>query len=237
MQEAAAERERLRRALYRPGAGDAERQRYERAAAEAVPALPQGDPAPGPRSPARDARARRWPRRAPSAALPAVAVLVVAGGLLAWPVAAGSAPGPTPSASATPAPSGSPDAVRAVWRPDVRALGTAYTDAGVVQSFHGRGPATAVLDADALPGDGGRLSVVLAPSDTALVGWQVRRAVPVDGASDQLIAARSVTERRGVAVPIEFPYDGGAPDRVRVDAPDGVAWTLVVTALRGATPR
>ena len=216
--EQAAERERLRRALYRPGATEADRARYAGAAPE-----PEPEPEPPSAVPA--------PRRL-QVRTGVGAALVVAG---AAAVALVAVPAPTSPTASTP-PS-RPAADSTPWQPDVRQVGTTYTDAGVVQAFQGRGPATAVLDGDVMPHDGGRLSVVLAPSATALIGWQVRRQVPVDGASDQLIAQRSVTERTGVAMPIVFPFVGGPPTTVRVQAPDDVSWSLVVTSLRGATPR
>lgn len=215
-----AELDRLRRRLYRPGAEADDVRRYEAARDAAVlpvDALPT------------DLGVHRSPLR--FALIGAAVVLVLGAGavlLRARPPDGALLPDRVPAVPGPVAP--------AVAAEDPTVTATRIPPATAV--FHGRGAGTAWLDPGRLPARSGRLDLVLTLAETARVRWWVTRVeVGRQGESVvRLIAEQTWTQTSGVAVPVAFPYRGAPPTSVRMEVPDGVAWSLLVSAGTSARP-
>jgi hypothetical protein len=216
LEDESAELDRLRRRLYRPGADAEDVRRYEAARAAAAPPA-----APGPAAAGADRRGRPvW------IVLLGGAALLLIGTSAAVVRAQTADEGRGTFGTPTPVPSAAVAELRAV--PPV----TAVRIPPVTAEFHGRGAGTAWLDSAALPASSGRLDLVLTLAETARVRWWVTRIeIGRDGASIvRIIAEQTWTQTSGVAVPFAFPYRGAPPTAVRIEVPDGVAWSLVVSA-------
>ena len=220
----------LRRALYRPDATDADRQRYR---AEQAAVLLEPEPtAQAPEPPVeRPARRLRWG---------VMVVAVALAGLAGIAIGQRLAPPAVETARPTAAPvlqqdfeDGSRYEVDTKGVSGPRAVATTVRGTAVIgQRFEGHGPA--VVPVDLLPGsfDGGRAMVVLTAAQPAPTAWRALRLLTRnDFSSFPMVMAHGTADPgQLVATPSSFIYPGAPPARIAVEAPDSVRWTLVVAA-------
>ncbi len=219
-----AEREALRRSLYRPGATDEDRRRYA-ALAPVVEQQPQDPPPTLPRRP-------RWPA---AALLAGVAAACVAALLLGR----GEAPAPEVAETVRPADVTGTEvrAALVVPRPDApRPTPIATSLAGVdtrLQRFHGRGPTALAIDTSTAQRQNGTLLVMMSSPAAGRVHWYATRPARQPGHAGWAEVVAS-GDADGTAVEPAYSvlvYDGSPPSRLAVKAPTGSRWTLTVAFL------
>lgn len=212
--DADAEREALRRRLYRPGATEEDRLRY----AQLLPSEPPAPPT------ARAATPRRR-RAALPFALGAAVLLVLGGGLL---VVHGLAAPEVPVVTAQPA---------AVARRILPTQGVVAPIDGALRPalrVEGNGSAVVALDVTGASFDGGRLAVVLSATDHRPVGWT---AAVLETRRDwtsyrRVVAARPARDRFESTRADDMDYRGAPPRWITVQAPADTVWTLTVAFVR-----
>ena len=99
----------------------------------------------------------------------------------------------------------------------------------LAQRFSGSGPALVPLITGGAPLDGGLLTVTLHSKDREEVSWQTDAAQDRAGSTSTLLTPTARTSSSG-ATSVE--YRGAPPSRIRVTAPAGTGWTLVVAFSR-----
>lgn len=188
----------LRAALYRPGATEEDRDRYETAAARAEAAVPLAPPAPDPAEshsaepPPPSPRPRRRPRRSFVVAGVAAAVVVIAAGTVTAVLATRPAPRPPyPVVASTPIPLIGDEGEQEVSRADLRtlfddskpflglylaqhptALSASLRTDSIAVDGHGTGPTTVSLAGIATPGQAtGLMTVLLTCDRSAAYSW------------------------------------------------------------------
>jgi hypothetical protein len=201
------EQEALRRRLYRPGASEADRQRYS--------ALVRPEP-----DQVEDAPARSVHRA------PVVLVALVTSVVAVSAVAVGRAavrPETEPAAVAT------PTALVATPPPLVLTVGRT---SGPAESVHGTGSTTVALDVSAVTVASGTFAVVMSAADERPVGWkalglQTRR----DWSSYRKVLGSSpARDRRDATRADPLAYRDDPPRWIDVQAAADASWTLTVVA-------
>ncbi|GAA4741999.1 hypothetical protein GCM10025783_11640 [Amnibacterium soli] len=219
----------LRRALYRPDATDADRQRYAAEQQAVRPPDPEATTAAAPAAPV----PRRWRLGLTVLAV----VLAAAGGILvgqrfAQPLQQTARPTAAPVLQQD-VQDGARYAVDTAGVSGPRSVATTVRGTAVIgQRFEGRG--SAVVPVDLLPGtfDGGRAMVVLTAARSAPTEWRALRLLTRNDFSSFPVVMAHGTADPGtlVATPSTFVFPGAPPARIAVEAPDDVRWTLVVAA-------
>lgn len=201
------DREALRRRLYGRGATEEDRTRYRAL-------VPEEPPEAGAVGAAR--RRSRTPLLFAAAGLAAVLAIALVPGVIGAGRPPAAVPGPSPSTA------------RRADLPDV-----VFADAGTVFTRVGQGSEVVPLDTSVVPASGA-MTIALAPALRAPIGWRaIRSGAASSTTTEQVLAASTGAAARGA--PVLFRFDGAAPNRIAVAAPDGERWTLVVTFLRGAS--
>ena len=219
----------LRRALYRPDAADADRQRYEAERASVLAPEPSEKAA---------AHAAAPPVRRSRTDLTVHAIELAAvvgmedGQRIALPVAQTVQPTAEPVLQQD-FEDGPKFAVNMKGVSGPRSVATAVRGTPVIgQQFEGHG--SAVVPVDLLPGsfDGGRAMVVLTSAQSAPTAWRALRLLTRNDFSSFPVVLAHGTADPGmlVATPSTFVFPGAPPARIAVEAPDDIRWTLVVAA-------
>lgn len=227
------EQEALRRRLYEPGASADDVAAYS--------ALRVGEP-PGEAAPASAAPARRRPSGWIVVAAGLVAVLAIAGGLLARPAREAVRPRPTADVAAV-----------AVTTPEriafIRALvqgGSAGVSSWLDQharslpgvlatatrsdttELQGDGTRRIRLDPPSVGDDGGHVTVLLVSAVDARVTWTLLRDGPDPALGAVAGTSTADQEAGGLSAASVSWSPGGRPRRLLVVAPDGVRWGAAV---------
>ncbi|MFD1722060.1 hypothetical protein [Amnibacterium endophyticum] len=218
-----AEREALRRSLYRAGATDEDVRAYR-------------DVSPPPAGPVAPPPAARPGRRG---------VLLAGGALVAGLIGAaaaagGRSAGGAGSATTAATASSSSDTTSTTWTTSASAPAprvarppdlpdVVFTEAGIVFTHEGRGDQTVPLQ-PGLAAKGGAVAVALSPRDPREpTAW---RLLAAGGAAPVVLAQRAWGVRDPDEGPVVLPGLASASDRLQVLASRDARWTLIVTFIR-----
>lgn len=103
----------------------------------------------------------------------------------------------------------------------------------VGRRFDGVGDAVVALDLPVTSSGAGQAAVAVSSTRGTPIAWRALRvATRKDRSSyQQVIAMQTITSEANFATPMTFTFTGGAPTRIVLEAPEGLRWTLLITAI------